>query len=115
MNDTNGTYKYQVSKSDGKGGIYVARSNDSLEDCVISLDKVFTTEQEKAVVEEHTTVKNDHFCSKHNIQMKERSFNNKVWYDHRRKTGDEWEKCSGYGFGSELRDKMDEIFHETPY
>ena len=106
MND----YKFQVSKTDGKGGIYVARSNESLEDCVLDIEKVLVISEEKAVAKVAEVVKNDHFCVKHNTQMKERSFNGRVWYDHRRKNGEEWEQCSGHGFGSELKEAVDNSF-----
>ena len=104
-------FKYQYSQSNGKGGILVARSNDKEE---IELDKVWVDSQMEKIeaVKPVPVLVSTHFCEKHQTAMKERAYQGRTWYDHRRKNGEEWEKCSGGGFPSELRQSIDDSFNK---
>jgi|ERR1035437_4990139 hypothetical protein len=112
-------YKYQISISDGKGGIYVARGEDRVQvwnDIVYYRGLVAEAQPTVQAATEpvkQTLAIPEHFCTKHDKQMKERNFNGKIWYDHRRKNGEEWEQCSGHGFGSELKTSVEESFNKS--
>jgi hypothetical protein len=111
-------YKYQISISDGKGGIYVARGEDRVQvwnDIVYYRGLVADaqpTAQPATEPVKQTLVTPNHFCVKHDRQMKERQGYQGTdnFWDHRRKNGEEWEQCSGHGFPSELRQAIDNSF-----
>ncbi len=106
-------YKYQISITDGKGGIYVARG-DTKEEVVLDIE--WFRAKTKLPVANGATGSNTiapsvggNFCVKHQKEMKEREFKDSVWHDHRRKLDDgTWEQCKGFGYPSELKKAVEE-------
>lgn len=60
-------------------------------------NKSFTAPEQATITREIIQETNENICPIHHVQMKERRIPGKdgFWFDHRRKNGDEWEKCNG--------------------
>jgi len=118
-------WKFQYSQSDGNGGILVARTDESelLEKMINQVNALMgkgNVEVTKPVIAQtptesivKTNTESKTFCNKHQKEMKFREYGRTTWYDHRRKNGEEWEQCKGFGFPSELRESIEESFQAS--